>query len=292
MKSQIHQPLLIPASQFSIERLALLLSQVYVDYFLPVWMDADRFCQMCDLEDVNLSHSLVALIMDEPVGLALLSQRDARGWISGVGVLPLYRRQGIAKLMVETLQSSARALRLDLLMLEVLVQNKAGLDLYRQLGFQNRRDFVVLTLEESNFKSTALPADISFEKPDSLLKNHAALRKFPPSWQREPVSLAKRIDRLQGLALREDGRLIGYLLYEEQERHQAIYDLAIDPVYAQRVEAARLLLLAVHRLRPGIGGYFVNLPAETELLDAFLQVGYRIWQQQREMVWQVKEAAE
>jgi hypothetical protein len=56
------------------------------------------------------------------------------------------------------------------------------------------------------------------------------------------------------------------------------------------VEAARRLLMAVHCLRPGVGGYFVNLPAETELLDAFLQVGYRIWQRQREMVWQVQEA--
>jgi ribosomal protein S18 acetylase RimI-like enzyme len=290
MKTRLHQPLLIPAAEFSKARLALLLSQVYVDYFLPVWMDADRFAQMCDFEDVDLSHSIVALIMDEPVGLALFSQRDTRGWISGVGVLPLYRRQGIARLMVESLQSYARTLHLDVLMLEVLVQNTAGLALYDQLGFQRRRDFVVLTLEESNFQPAALPTDISFSEPDRLLKQHAALRRFSPSWQRERVSLMKRMDRLQGLALREDGYLTGYLLYEQQERHQAIYDLAIDPAYGQRVEAARRLLMAVHCLRPGVGGYFVNLPAETELLDAFLQVGYRIWQRQREMVWQVQEA--
>ncbi len=290
MESQFPQPLLIAAAQFSEERLALLLSQVYVDYFLPVWMGAERFRQMCDLEDVDLTRSVVALIMDEPVGLALLSLRDARGWISGVGVLPLYRRAGIARQMVETLQAQARDLDLERVLLEVLVQNQAGLELYRQLGFRKQRDLLVLTLEASNFHQTALPEGVERVEPELLLAHASAFRRAPPSWQREEVSIARRLSRLRGLALRECGHLIGYLLYEEQERHQAIYDLAIDPAHGERIQAAQRLLTAVHRLRPGVGGYFVNLPVQTGLLDAFLNVGYRIWQQQREMVWNGQEA--
>jgi hypothetical protein len=97
------------------------------------------------------------------------------------------------------------------------------------------------------------------------------------------------MDTLRGLGLYEGGQLSGYLLYEEQPRHQAIYDLGIALDHPRRIGAAKRLLLAVHRLRPGVGGYFVNLPAPSGLLDAFLQVGYRIWQQQYEMVWEVKE---
>lgn len=288
MDKQFPPPTFTSATQFSKARLALLLSQVYVDYFLPVWMDAGRFSQMCDLEDVDLPHSIIALIMEEPVGLALLSRRGARGWISGVGVLPLYRRQGIARRMIQAMQKQAYDLRLETLTLEVLAQNEAGLALYQQLGFHKRRDLSVLTLEAPTFHPGPLPDDLSFSAPEALLAYFDAFRNRPPSWQREQVSLAKRLGRLQGLALRENGRLIGYLLYEEQQKHQAIYDLAVDLEYAHRTSAARRLLLAVHRLRPGVGGYFVNLPPETGLLDAFLQVGYRVWQQQREMQWKVR----
>lgn len=288
MERSFPPPTFISAIHFSKARLAFLLSQVYVDYFLPVWMDAGRFDQMCNLEDIDLPHSIVAKIMDEPVGLTLLSRRGARGWISGVGVLPLYRRQGIARFMIQAMQEQAYDLRLETLTLEVLEQNEAGLALYQRLGFHKRRDLAVLTLETPAFHSKSLPDHISFSAPKDLLVHFDAFHSGLPSWQREQVSLTKRLGRLQGLALHEDGRLVGYLLYEEQERHQAIYDLVIDRGCAHRTLAARRLLLAVHRLRPGAGGYFVNLPPETGLLDAFLQVGYKIWQWQREMQWKVK----
>ncbi len=291
MVSRLPVPILVSAAQYSDARLALLLSQVYVDYFLPVWMEADKFRQMCETEDVDLAESVLALIMEEPVGLALLSRRGTRGWISGVGVLPLYRRHGIARDMVRAIQQRAPALHLETLSLEVLTQNVPGLALYRKLGFREHRKLLVLLLEESIFTPRPLPEDVTWVAPESLIAKHDLFHRVTPSWQREKVSLVERLDTLRGLGLYEGGQLSGYLLYEEQPRHQAIYDLGIVADHPRRIGAAKRLLLAVHRLRPGVGGYFVNLPAPSGLLDAFLQVGYRIWQQQYEMVWEVEELA-
>ncbi|MGC9398441.1 MAG: GNAT family N-acetyltransferase [Anaerolineae bacterium] len=289
MVSEQLAPMLVPALQLSATRLALLLSYAYADYFLPVWVDAEQFRRMCRVEDVDLAESVVALVMDEPAGLALLARRGARGWISGVGVLPVYRRHGIARHMVRTLQQRAPSLGLERLTLEVLVQNAPGLSLYRELGFRARRKLLVLTLEEPTLGPAPLPEDIVFLAPDKLLTHSERFHKVRPSWQRERLSLARRT-ALHGLArYDESGKMEGYLLYEEQPRHQAIYDLGVVVDHPQRTAVAQNLLLALHRLRPGVGGHFVNLPATEGLLDAFLHLGYRIWHKQYEMVWEAEE---
>ncbi len=84
---------LIPAAAVSSARLSSLLNEAYADYFLPVWLDEPRVVRMCQEVDVTLAHSVLAVAGDELVGVALLSQRGDRGWISGVGVVPSFRRQ-------------------------------------------------------------------------------------------------------------------------------------------------------------------------------------------------------
>jgi ribosomal protein S18 acetylase RimI-like enzyme len=280
---------LVPASFFLYRRLAQLLDRAYADYFIPVRLSTIDFARMCAFEDVELGHSVVAVIEREPVGLALLSHRGARGWISGVGVVPAYRRRGIARRMVVHLQERARVLGLRLLLLEVLHQNRQGLTLYEQLGFERRRELLVLTLESNLFHAAPLPASITPVEPAVALAHHAAFHEVEPSWQREPVGLWRHASALSALMLQPEGRPEGYVLYDEQARYVSIYDLAIASGHPHRVERARTLLLALHALHPQLGGYVINLPQSSPLLAAFLDIGYRVWQRQHEMAWQVPE---
>ena len=280
---------LIPAEQLEVEQLAFLVSRAYADYFFHVWLDKTRFDNMCREEDVDLAHSVVALVDEEPVGLGLLSQRGERGWISGVGVLPLFRRQGVARQMLRWLQEQARALAIRALTLEVLSQNHAGMALYRYLGFVWQRDLLILTLESNISPAAPLPVEISPLAPVALLEHYAAFHDVPSPWQRQFETLLKRVDALQGLGYEEGGRLQGYLLYEEQQHHQAVFDLAVLPGYPRRLAVAQNLLSAMRRLRPRVGGYVINLPVEDALLAAFMRQHYRIWQRQSELVWTVKK---
>ena len=77
-------------------RLARLINQTFADYFLTVWLDEHQFERMCYEEDVDLAKSVVAMVNDVPVGISLFSSPGQQGWISGVGVLPLWRRRGVA----------------------------------------------------------------------------------------------------------------------------------------------------------------------------------------------------
>ena len=87
---------LVPAAQLSAKHLARLINQTFADYFLTIWLDEHQLERMCYEEDVDLMKSVVAMVNDVPVGITLLSIRDTQGWISGVGVLPLWRRRGVA----------------------------------------------------------------------------------------------------------------------------------------------------------------------------------------------------
>ncbi|MFN2202949.1 MAG: GNAT family N-acetyltransferase [Caldilineaceae bacterium] len=280
---------LVPATALSYDRLTLLINQAYLNYYLPIWIDAAHFARMCVVEDIDLRKSVVAISDDTPVAIALLSLRGDAGWLSGVGVLAPWRRRGIARRIVEHIQTTAKAEALRTLHLEVLVQNEGGLALYQQLDFCWERDLLVLTLEPGTFDPLPLPSGIAPASPSVILSSYAAFHETRMPWQRQLASLLHRQDELRVLALWEASRMVGYVLYQLQQGSHVVADLAVDPEYPRRLQAARTLLTAMHSARPDIGGSTINLPADDPLLPAFTGLHYRIWQRQHELVWEVAD---
>jgi ribosomal protein S18 acetylase RimI-like enzyme len=280
---------LVPATALSYDRLTLLINQAYMNYYLPVWIDAAQFARMCVVEDIDLRKSVVALNDDTPVGIALLSLRGDAGWLSGVGVLAPWRRQGIARQLVEYLQATAQAESLRTLRLEVLAQNEGGLALYQQLDFRWERDLLVLTLEPGTFEPLPLPPGIAPASPGVILASYTAFHDTRMPWQRQLASFLHRQDELRGLALWEASCMVGYVLYQLQQGNHVVVDLAVDPEYPHRLRAARTLLTAMHSARPDMGGSTINLPTDDPLLPAFTGLHYRIWQRQHELVWEAED---
>ncbi|HOT92575.1 MAG TPA: GNAT family N-acetyltransferase [Anaerolineae bacterium] len=276
---------LVAAATLSHERLATFLNQVYANYYLPIRLDAEQFKQMCYTEDIDLRKSVVALIDDAPVGIALLALRGTAGWVSGVGVLAPWRRQGIARRLMEHIQATARATGLQTLRLEVLAQNEAGLALYQQLDFAWERDLLVLTLEPGIFDPQPLPPGVAPASSGTVLAHYAAFHDIRAPWQRQLASLQHRQHDFRALAFGNGERMIGYVLYHLQHGNHVVMDMGVDPEYPQRLRVARTLLTAMHSARPDLGGYTINIPADDPLLPAFTGFRYRIWQRQHELVW-------
>ena len=277
---------LVPANTLSFERLSHLVNQAYEDYYFPIWMDETHFRQMCAQEDIDLHKSVVALDDQQPVGLALLSIRGERGWVSGVGVLPAWKRRGIARAMLQHLQETARITNLRTLQLEVLVQNDAALELYLQAGFTYERDLLILMLESWSYRTKPLPADVIPAAPDLLLASHTAFHDVPSPWQRQRPSLQQRAANMQGFGLWEDEDLVGYVLYSAQTGTYSILDLAVAPTHPHRLAAARTLLTALHNAHENMRRYvYTNIPVADPLLPALTHLGYTTWYQQHELVW-------
>ncbi|WP_017325630.1 ribosomal protein S18-alanine N-acetyltransferase [Synechococcus sp. PCC 7336] len=71
-----------------------------------------------------------------PIGFAALWAMGSEAHIISLGVHPDYRRQGVGRQLIETLLQQAIALGLEWATLEVRESNRAALDLYDSLDFE------------------------------------------------------------------------------------------------------------------------------------------------------------
>jgi ribosomal protein S18 acetylase RimI-like enzyme len=275
------------AADLPLAQLVELINDTYQDYPIEVWFNAERMARMCTHEDVELERSVVAWVDTLPVGLALLSLRGEAGWVSGVGVRPTWRRQGIASRIIDRVQAQARRAGLTHLRLEVLTQNTSAQELYRSAGFREVRDLLVLVAEPDFRAPQPTPEGIEVADPAQLLSHFERFHEVEPSWQRDYPSLAHRIDRLTGLGLWSEDELRGYLLAQRFTSTFNVLDLAVDPAAPQRLQIAGRLLAGLRALAPTFSAHVINLPAADPLLPAFRRRGYRAWQRQHEMAWSV-----
>jgi ribosomal-protein-alanine N-acetyltransferase len=76
-----------------------------------------------------------AEVGDEMAGFSAAERRKGEdlGWIATIGVLPEYRRRGIATALLETSEKSLNVARIRL---NVRASNHEAICLYRHLGFQ------------------------------------------------------------------------------------------------------------------------------------------------------------
>lgn len=276
---------LCSAAAFPPEVLAALLNRAYVDYPIPIRLSPRGFARMAEDIDVDLTHSVVTLAEGVPVGLALLSCRGEEGWISGVGVVPQWRRHGLGRRMIARLQASARQRGMRRVRLEVLAQNRVARALYETQGFVFAREFLVLQRDPDAGEPRPAAPPVVHVDASWLLEALWHFHRILPSWQRDRPTLRRRLAHLSGLAYVENGVPLGYVLYQTQPYLVVVTDLAVDPGYGGRETMALALLRAVHGLYPYHAGYVVNVPVEDPLAQAFFEVGYHVWQRQHEMVW-------
>ena len=274
---------LIPANEIPYRRLSRVLNHAYADYYVTVWLDPFQFEQMCEDIDVDMDRSVVATVRGAPVGLALLSRRESEGWISGVGVLPAWRRQGIARAMLRHLLDTAHLAGLTRLRLEVLEQNIGAIALYEEMGFTCRRDLLSLTAAPTRTSTAVQTKGIASVQPAQVLRFFSAYHDVESSWQRDLPSISRRAQRIHGLALSVDEDIIAYLLYQPQQDLCMLLDLAVDPKHPNRADLAYYLLVTLQRTYPNLGAHVINVPAQDPLLPAYFEAGYETQLRQHEM---------
>jgi ribosomal protein S18 acetylase RimI-like enzyme len=278
----MHKTRLIPAGRVPVSERASLLNAGYVDYYVPMHMTAEGMQSVDRLYDVDLGRSVVALDGEQPVGMALLSCRDRRGWISGVGVLPACRRRGIGRQMVETLLGAAREAGVGQVTLEAIDRNAAARALYASLGFAETRELLTW-----HFPAGADPLPIPAERlspapADALLAHFDGWHDQPPCWQGEVGTLCKMAERLRGYGLEMDGRPAGYCLAGERGDTVALMDVGINPDVGS-LNAGRILVQALAALYPGRGLSVGNVPVDSGLNRVLAALHFLVTVRQLEM---------
>lgn len=284
---------LLPASKFEPSQIADLLTQAYKDYPLPVFANDAIFKWMVYEWDICLKHSPIAVVDGQPVGLALLAQRETRGWICGVGVLPAYRRRGITRAMLTHLQQQARILGLRELSLDVLECNDNAIALYQKMGFTQKR--TTLTLGKIPIFSTFIPPQDWPVAPMDIkvaLTSYNTFHATPLSWRRELPSLQKLAD-LNNFGCFEESTLQGYVLYTHLLGISNIYDLAVNLDHPRHKTLILALLRAVEQVNVPFNKIYIYAVLEDDpLLPFYFEADYGIYYREYEMCWSVPDEEE
>ena len=271
------------ASSASYRERARCLNEAYVDYLVPLQVNADQLARMDRLYDVSTDASIVAVARERLVGMALLSERSGRGWISAVGTVPEYRRRGIARQMLQLLLHNARRLKMGELTLEVISDNHAAAALYAQLGFVAVRELLTWRRGSEDDPLPVPDEMLSEVNPASLLRDFDTLHKERPSWQREAATLQQLAGQARGYTLALDGRRAAHCLVAERTDGVAILDVGIHPDFGA-IRAGRPLLQALSRLYPGFPLSIVNVSADDPLCRVLAALQFRVTIRQHEML--------
>lgn len=97
--------------------------------FAHAWTRADLEAQLT----LDTSHFVVATVDEKVIGYMGLQIFSGEGYVTNVAVLPEYRRQGIAKMLIEKQMQN----EMSFITLEVRESNLPAIKLYESCGFEN-----------------------------------------------------------------------------------------------------------------------------------------------------------
>jgi ribosomal protein S18 acetylase RimI-like enzyme len=275
---------LIPARDVSTAERAQILNRSYVDYYVPMRVTLDQMASIDRFYDIDLDRSVIAMTDHERIGMALLSVRGDRGWISGVGVLAEHRRRGIASAMVGRLVEGARQAGVREISLEVIAQNTPARRLYAEAGFEVTRE-LLLWRRAADADALPIPEErLTGAPPVSLLAYFDRWHNEPVTWQRDAATLSWMAEagRLKGYQLEWRGAPAAYCLISGYGETVALMDVGIDPATGI-VTPGRILLQALSHLHWGKAMTISNVPADDPLNRVLAALRFLVTVRQVEM---------
>lgn len=125
-----------------LDRSAEVLSRAFEDYFVRIPFTVASLLNAARCDSVDLASSRVFLRDGIAIGGALIARRGWSSRLAGMAIVPEARRSGIGLAAVLQLLEEAKARGERTMVLEVIEQNTAAVELYRACSFQEIRRLI------------------------------------------------------------------------------------------------------------------------------------------------------
>jgi N-acetylglutamate synthase-like GNAT family acetyltransferase len=240
-------------------------------------MNVARLQEYIDLYDVDLAASWVAMDGKIISGLGMLGVRGRRSWITRVGVLPVGRRQGTGRAIVNGLLDSAERRNCTEVWIEVIAGNVPAQQLFLTSGFQPIRELLVTRrppahtspLSEQSLNKHSRMQIMELDRPQilSLLRQ----RRERANWLNETESLCQA-GHLRGLSVSLEGGGHGWVVYQAGEFQLA--HVVVEVLEGDQEIVTTATLQALHNSHLTQDAVMENLPAGSPYWPGFQSVGY------------------
>lgn len=273
----------MPASEIPFEDFLDAFNTAYSDYYVPIYMEHAPMLRLIERDGIDLSASWVAKEGGRVVGVGMLAQRGARGWIGGLGVVPSHRGQGIGRGIMDALIQSGHTRNLTEIWLEVISVNHPARRLYDQLGFASIRELAILECPLQNIDRSKAPntsIEIKAVNAEAALLHYHKFHTLPNPWQRSYEGLAQLADSMDAWLARRDGVPVAYAVGWLLPYTTRFMDMALLP---GQEEALATLLDTIHQQSEGESASIINVGKNDPVYAILVAAGYQETNSQIEM---------
>lgn len=228
---------------------------------------ARSFSDFVRRNDVDLTRALFAHDDDRTIGTICFAQRGDRAWLSLMGVLPEYRRQGIGRKLFAGAVDSVIASGARTMEFEVQQHNVAAQAMYRSFGFETVGELFIWARGERKCEAG------QFEQKRRSLSSVARIVRRPAvCWQREAIAVA----RAPASALVQVEEAYAFIRIRDGSAY------VLDAGAADETNAAALIERIDEHIPYDVT--FFNEPAESPFTRVLEASGWRIARKQFRMM--------
>ncbi|EUJ24988.1 hypothetical protein PGRAN_03865 [Listeria grandensis FSL F6-0971] len=193
-------------------------NEAFADYLVPATLTEASFeARMASLY-LSADDSLVVEIDGEFAGFALTGTRIFQSrkiaWIGGIAIIPRFRKQGLARQLMEALITTYSKENVTESWLEVISNNHAAIRLYESLGYQKTTDLIFLNGNLQDYGK----AGIQLKKRVS----ESLFEKNETPWQ-NLIS-----EQTQAASIWRNRQLLGDIIYRVSDKSITLLQINLD----------------------------------------------------------------
>ena len=217
--------------------------KAFSDYQVDMGITQQQFEERLLRDGVKLEISAGAFDENRMIAFCLNApgtwQGKATAYDAGTGVIPAYRRQGIAKELFAFMVPLLKEAGLNQYLLEVLTGNESAVALYRKLGFVEARLLAVFRKKEP-VAALDEPDGVSIRRVEQ--PSWALFKSFwdgYPSWQNSIDAVERVADDRIIVATYVSGECVGYGVVFQPAA--SLMQLAVAPAHRRQGIGSRIL---------------------------------------------------
>jgi ribosomal protein S18 acetylase RimI-like enzyme len=255
-----------PASEFSIQQTADLVTRGFEGYLVPINIDEPTLLTMLRRDGIDLNESRILLKDDAPIGVALIARRGWTSRLAAMGIVSSARNSEAGTWAMQHLIEEARARKEQEMLLEVIEQNTAGVKLYQKVGFNKMRRLVGYKLENPQVESDEELQEIDIRELARLVTYHG-LKDLP--WQLSGTTIMQHTPPSRAFKLND-----AYCLVSNPEAEHVVIWSVLVKARSRGAGLSPVLMRAVFSRFPNKTWHIPALYPE-EMSVIFEQVGMK-----------------